>query len=212
MNLLHTLRLEDIEEIRLSNPDMEIQTTVSVAIGDNGESATYEDVTAHEDLPDYVLRAATGLSSALHRMLKERTHNPDALPCLTCTSSCCYTEGVVRVTLDDLERLKKLGRPIEELVDFYPEYKGWEGTDWAGFVGQMVERVVPKDVDPAAHEESETGCAMVGPKGCSIYEHRPNVCREYSPWTCGDAYNADPRKMKARADGKYTLKVLPPGA
>jgi Fe-S-cluster containining protein len=212
MTLLHTIRLDDIDEIKLDNEEMEITTTVSIAIGDQGEVATYEDVTAHEDLPDYVRKAATGLSTALHRMLREKTHSPEALPCLTCRSACCYTEGVVRVTLDDLERLKGLGRPLDQVVKFYPEYEQWEGTDWAGYVGEMWSTTVPEKVDPDAYEDDAVGCMMVGPKGCSIYAHRPQVCRDYSPWTCGDTYIADPAKEKERAKGKFTLKVLPPGA
>jgi len=209
MNLLHTIRLDDIEEISITNPEMELSTTLSVSIGDHGESASYTDVTEHKELPDYVQRAAADLASAVHRMIREKTHNPEALPCLTCTSSCCYTEGEVRVNAFDLERLAKLGRPLEEIVNFRREYLEWEGTDWAGFVGSMKERVVPADVDREAHDSDETGCMMVGPKGCSIYEHRPTICRDYSPWTCGDTYNADPVKVAARLKGKFTLKVLP---
>lgn len=208
-NLLHTISLDDITEITLQNPEMELTTTVNIPIGAHGELAEYTDVTEHKDLPDFVQKAATALTGAIHRMLREKTHNPEQLPCLTCTSACCYTEGEVRVTASDLERLAKLGRPVGELVDFRREYLEWEGTDWAGFVGSMKERLVAREVDAVAHNDDQRGCAMVTSKGCSIYEHRPAVCRSYSPWTCGDTYNEDRKKVAARADGKFTLKVLP---
>jgi Fe-S-cluster containining protein len=52
-------------------------------------------------------------------------------------------------------------------------------------------------------KKEDGACVFLRDDGCSIYEHRPDVCREYDAFTC-DTFEEDHKKV----EGKVKLRVL----
>jgi len=119
---------------------------------------------------------------SLFEAVRERTRRPDPkrlrISCSRCGSADCCRKYNVLVTEEDIERLRKgLGMSREEFqVHLRPP------IDWCGdYPWQLA-----CDEDPAGDK-----CVFLepGPGGqmrCSVYEHRPRICRDFDELACDD--------------------------
>jgi Fe-S-cluster containining protein len=183
------LRLTDIESISLDPADDLVTVSFLVPVGEGEAMAEFDlsfEVAEHPTLST----AALALARALLDCVK--LPQPDEYPCATCTGACCGRHfTAVRVTKEDLGRL-----PGTEHVRMY------SSEVFSGYVGELIQ--VPYE-GPDASEE-ELCCPYLTREGCSIYERRPTVCRDYSAWTC-DLHVEDPEKVAATS-GKRKLPIL----
>lgn len=207
MNWIKTATKSDIGTISLDSESNELTVTFDLMVGERGEVAEYTEVVDMDEAPEHLRLAASAFTDALMRTLRETAESTDDVKCLTCTGSCCFAFDEIRVTRADVERLAAAGLSVDSHVDLYPECREG-GEDWSGFVGRMKEKPVSAQISKSAAELGQTGCVNLTQQGCSIYEHRPTVCREFSPYTCGETYEEDPRKVSQRKNGKMTLRVM----
>lgn len=191
----HTFRRTDLVSAAISSDNETLSVEVLVPL-DNGEIyASYEHEFDLEDpeTPAEIRLATQQLAEATVRALNRR-HMRGEYPCATCTSKCCGREfAQVRVTQKCIDTMRGAGLDVETTIDTY------DMETWDGYVGQFAQ--VPYK-GPGA-EEGETCCPFLAADGCSIYDVRPLVCKEYSAWTC-DIYEPDPAKL----DGKVHLRVV----
>ncbi len=197
-SLLARATLADIESIELDNGSDEVSIKLMVPVAD-GAYAEYEESLPFDDAlkSSKLHRLAREFAAELLLAVQERRLHARKVPCTTCLGACCYKYDEVRLTEEDVTRLVAgLGKRKAE-----GGFKRYEsGTRWTGYVAALKKR--SRDING---REIDTACHFLRGDGCSIYEHRPTVCREYSPWTCGDTYEADP----AKTSGKVRLRVLP---
>jgi Fe-S-cluster containining protein len=190
---LRGVSLTDIGTIELDSGEHTVSATLQIPIGDNDAFAEYEETLDFDEdtTPAYLAASARQFSDAVLRAIKERVFTSGKNPCETCTGACCGRKfSAVRVTQEDVDRLTAAGHDCSEFIEFY------DTQSFTGYVGQF--KLVPwKD------DEDEQACPFLGDDGCQVYEERPLVCREYSPWTC-DLYEEDPEKV----DGKVRLRVV----
>lgn len=189
---LSTVKLTDIERIELEVDEEELTVNVLVPIGNNDAYADYEEVfdLGEDESPAYVKRAARDLVAAAARAVQERELVKGEPMCTTCTGACCRN-STIQLTQEDVDKMRTDG-VMEGVIML-------ESPTVAGHVAQFAE--------VEAFDGHGTSCPNLKADGCSIYEHRPSICREYSPWVCS-AYEEDPQKV----DGKVRLRVVPPAA
>lgn len=207
MNWIKTVSKADISSISLDSDSNELTVVFDVTVGERGEVAEYTEVLDMDETTPRLRAAASEFTEALVQTLRAVAESTEDVKCLTCTGSCCYSFDSIRVTRADVERMVAGGLVIENHVDLYDGIdEGHE--DWSGNVGRMKERVVSPQISKKANVAGQTGCVNLTPQGCSIYEHRPTVCREFSPYTCDETYEEDQRKVQQRKNGKMTLRVV----
>jgi len=118
------------------------------------------------------------------QVVRKRVMEPDedvlAVHCDNCETSDCCRKYNVLLRETDVERLSKsLGMSP---ADFESEYTD-VAVDWCGdFARQLA-----CDED----DEGEEKCVFLkedaeGRWRCSVYEHRPQICRDYDMKTCDD--------------------------
>lgn len=191
---LTKLALTDLDAVSVDFEEKTVEVTYTIPTGRHEDYATFTDSfdLSHDgDAPGYVIGALRGLTAALVRASGERAKYDTEVPCVTCKSSCCgigFDE--VAVTGQDYARMQEAGLSVETTVELFSQ------EDPTGHVGSL--KLVPWFGDPERH-----ACVFLKPDGCSIYETRPLICREFSPWTC-DLYEKDEDK----ASGKHRLRVV----
>jgi Fe-S-cluster containining protein len=199
----------DLSTVELDTHSSTLSVKFDMTVTEAGAVAEFEDEIDMDEAPHYLRVAASKFTDAIMQALRESAENPGDIKCNTCTGACCFAFSSIRVTADDLLRLEAGGINLDAAVDLFPEHA--EGmTDWTGYVGQMKEKPVTAQISRAASELEKTGCVFLTEKGCSVYEHRPQVCRDFSAWTCDETYEEDSRKVSARKNGKTTLRVVQP--
>ena len=190
---LRRIEATDIDTIELDAGEHTVTVSIQVPMGDNEAFAEYEEILDFDDetTPGYLAAAAKQFGDAVLRAVKERVFTSGRNPCETCTGACCGRQfSQVRVTQADVDRLTARGLDVSEHIDFY------ESQSFTGYVGQL--RLVPWPPD-----EEQTACPFLGEDGCAVYQDRPLVCREFSPWTC-EFYEEDPEKT----EGNVQLRVV----
>ena len=117
--------------------------------------------------------------------------------CGTCRGACCYTpNGIVKLTEDDVKRIiKAYGTEWLERYTVLHKITTKEGITVLHTM-HMID--VSREVRVGAK-----GCIALKADGCSIYENRPDQCRDFSPEDCG-MYQEDSRKVS----GKLRLRVV----
>lgn len=190
------LTLTDIESITLENAEDSLTIKVLLPL-DDGSFSEYEETIPFDDFaPNGLHEIAKRFSVASLAALKARASKDRPVPCTTCMGACCYKYDEVRLSDRDIANLQEaLGE--QEAFKGIKLYK--TGERWTGYVGAL--KKAPREI---AGQRIESACYYLRSDGCSIYEHRPAVCREYSAWTCGDTYEADPKKVA----GKVRLRVI----
>lgn len=193
---LTKLDATDVESVALDTEDHTVSVTMTIPVNHGENMADYTESFDVEENSKIGV-AATALVKAIVEDIRNRARKiPETESiCTTCTSKCCGREfGSVRVTQRDVERMKRGGVDVsEETIEFYAHEL------FSGYVGEF--KQVPYKGPEA--EEDEKCCPHLRRNGCSIYEHRPKICREYSSFTC-DIYQEDPEKK----DGKIRLAVI----
>lgn len=179
---LKRLELTDIEDVSLDLAEGTVTVTVQVPVHTDGLAAYEESIDLDEpSVPGYLRHAALVWTQAVLRAVRERATEQRELPCATCTGACCgIVYKFIRLTAEDVERLRAAGLVSEDTVEFYED-----GMSFSGHVGE---------IKLVQDEEGETRCPWLHPWGCGIYEHRPAICRDYSPWDC-EVHAEDPEKV-----------------
>jgi Fe-S-cluster containining protein len=85
------------------------------------------------------------------------------------------------------------------MIDFY---RSWDDE----YMGQL-KYVRNRLTVPGVEEDAEV-CVNLRSHGCAIYETRPDVCRNFSEYTCGDLYERDEVKLLLKKNGKNTLRIV----
>lgn len=197
----------DISMITLESESGTLGVSFDLTIGEQGEVASYTEEIDMNEAPEHLRLAATKFVDAVMLSIHERVTRQGDVRCLTCTGACCWSFDTVCVTQADVDRMKEAGVSVESSVKFYPEH-ALGLTDWTGNVGEMNEKPMTDQISALAAEAGVSGCVHLTQQGCAIYESRPQVCRDFSAWTCESTYEEDPRKVAARKSGKMTLRVM----
>lgn len=194
--MLKKLKVTDITSIEIDTTDDAITIHASISDGDGEEFLFEETLTDSHDnqaaMPSYLRKAARLFVEAAATAVRERAARKGPVPCSTCRGACCYVYDAVHITPADLSVLRKHGVPSKG-------YELFKEISISGHTGVLTKK--PRTI---GGERIETACFFLRKDGCSIYESRPTVCREYSAWTCGDTYDADPDKQK----GRVRLRVI----
>lgn len=176
------LKLENIKDIKLDSDTDAVTITFAFPVKGSSLFAEHAEVlTIDEGTPEYLRVAVKEFATASLRAVREGVAE-GGVRCSTCTGSCCrnwplhLTDYDIRVCFNEDEM---------EAVERFKE------TTWTGHAGRM--RLVPW-TNPVTGAE-EQACYFLDKKGaCSIYERRPQVCRDFSAPHCGNRYEHDPRK------------------
>jgi Fe-S-cluster containining protein len=191
---LRSTSLTDISEVKLDSSTNQCSVQIQVPINGGEAYALYEEVLDFDEheIPGYLLDASRRMYEAALRAVRERVYTQREVPCATCTGNCCGRNFVsVRLTAADIERL-------QEVVDIGKQVVMYEQSDFSGYVGEF-------QLVPWYGDEEQAACPNLTPEGCSIYEHRPLICREFSCWDC-EIYEEDPDKVAGKI--KHKLKVV----
>lgn len=185
----------DIESIELSFEDT--LTVIYRGRTSDGKLEEYRGVTvkhtASIPLRDETPRLCAASKAFADVVIKALQHGAGQwegeVRCSTCTGACCATYDMVAVTAADLERAKGLGVELDVML-----YKN--GESWNGSVG-MIRSI--EGLHPMTGKLVKYLCPHLGADGrCTVYEARPQVCRDYNAEACGDVYE----------DGRIHLKVV----
>ncbi len=192
---LGKLRVSDLGEVTVDFQDDCVTAKAHITVGPNGELAEFEEVFNEKDMPPRVRHAVRALGLAVADAIKTSARRSGPVPCTTCRGACCYAYDSVDLTDEDVSRIKKA---TGKDADSFSVPRTWPTI--SGFTAMLMKE--PRKISGKV----ETGaCIFLKSTGCSIYEHRPQICREYDAWTCGDTYEEDDKKV----DGKVRLRVLP---
>ena len=192
---LTKLLLSDLDEITLDVTEELVSVSVNLPVGNNEAYAEYQEVLDLDQTPDYLRRAAKEFTDACARAVRERQLLRRDLPCATCTGACCRRSDI-QLNASDVARLEAAGIDVTESIDYY------DAESCGGQVGEF--ELIQASVHFGEDAPDEVLCPHLRPDGCSIYEHRPTICREYSAWSC-EAYEEDPEKR----EGHVSLRVVP---
>lgn len=192
-SLLSQIQLTDVASITVDYQDDTIAVKVFVPVGDQGELAEYEETYEDDDATASMVHHARQLGLATVEAVKARKLHQGPVPCSTCTGACCYNYDAVHLTAADVAHLSAV---LPE-KDFQRGVEKLRRDTMSGHVAVLTKK--PRSIDG---EEREGACYFLRKDGCSIYENRPTVCREYSAWTC-EIYEPDSQKT----DGKVHLRV-----
>ncbi len=185
---LSKLLITDIMSVKLDSSDEQIIIEASLPVHGGESTTTYEETISlsDQDIPSYLQKAALGMFEAALRAMRERVFTNRESPCETCTGACCGREFErVQVTEEDLDMMRAVGINVDRHIEMYAE------KIFTGHVGQIIQ------VPWGDEEDDETACPFLKKDGCSIYENRPRVCREFSAWDC-EVYDRDPDKVSGR--------------
>lgn len=192
---LSRLRLTDIESVKLDASEEQLIIEAQLPVHGGESYASYEETIdfSEQYVPDYLADACRAMYLATLRAIRERVLTKRDPPCATCTGACCGREfGRVQLTEEDLEMLRGV-------VSLSKQVTMYERPTFTGHVGEF------KQVPWGDPDDNQTACPNLSASGCSIYEHRPRICREFSAWDC-DVYEEDPDKVA----GKVHLRVRKP--
>jgi Fe-S-cluster containining protein len=176
-------------------------------------SYTEEFVWGPDYPPLWLKEAASTFVDAITEAVQQRVALTQEVPCGRCTGACCRNwEGGIRVAHEDVERMQEAGIDPRECVEL------WDGAEWFTQGMHFVDEPVYYIADSAASidgsigmmkmvpwkglTKEETACINLREDGCSIYEHRPEVCRQFSGFGC-TMVEEDPRKK----EGLIQLRV-----
>ena len=120
----------------------------------------------------------------LFQIVKKRLAKPDPekekVHCDSCEGSPCCRKYSVLTTESDIERLAAgIGMSVEQLKSDHLT----EAVDWCGDYEYQV--------DTDEDDEGEDKCVFLKPNEeglyrCTVYEHRPEICRAFDMKTCDD--------------------------
>lgn len=190
---IQKVRLCDLGTVEIDFQDDTVTVQAHVPVGPDGKLALYEEELTDEAMPPEIRSRARALGEAIASHLAKASTPNKPVPCTTCRGACCYSYDVVHLSQQDVDKFRSSG--VDDL--------GWsflEKPTISGFVASLNKK--PRVISGA---KEDGACYFLRSDGCSIYEHRPQICREYSAWTCGDTYQEDPKKVK----GKVCLRVVP---
>ena len=188
-----------VEKLVISNED-DLLTLSIRRVEDDGTTVRYEQtVNLGTTKASFKSEVLAFLTSALQRVEQQKSEKQE-YPCATCTSACCYTYDHVELTPSDVERWRTARG--DEFIERHVVFNQDGPTAW-GCVAKI-------KYAPYPHGEKKMGCSLLGENGCTEYDIRPTVCREYEPWGCGE-YVEDPAKIRLTKEGKKSLVVVRDG-
>lgn len=165
-----------------ADEDDHISISMMLPTQGGGLSEYEETILLDEEAPHYLQEASHKFWDACVRAIRERVVEK-VRTCGNCLGNCCYEFEFVYVSQADVYRMRDGGIEVEKYVDKFPE-----GVQTLrGFVGIMKKADL---VHPISGETVSACPAFDGTK-CTIYDHRPAICSEYSMVGC-DRYEARP--------------------
>ena len=192
--LMDGLETKDVSGINIDCVDDCIVVKLTV------EGVEFSEYIPQAKMPDHVLKPVAEFVAHIVKSVRDRHlggYKSGPPLCVTCRGACCYRYDEVHVTEKDLDRLALAeGVDVDASVEMKPTF--------SGYVGVLRKAALPKKI---TGEKGTLGCVFLTEEGCSVYDHRPDTCREYSAWGC-DTYEEDPRKKKLNDKGKRTLRVV----
>ena len=204
--LLKNVTLADLWGLSLSNQEdcLDIRFQIPMG-GDDGDALEISDSIFFDmHTPQYLRDATRTFVEAALQCVREGDHKKTEHPCETCVATCCRN-WEVRVTEEDIARLREVVPDIDDKLDAYLTKDGNPELAWTGYVAglRMVETENP------VTEETEKVCVFFDEDEmlCSVHEHRPKVCREFTAWAC-DRKTESPELRDLVDAGKRRLNVL----
>lgn len=173
--LVATLTAHDITGVRI---DRTSQVTVTVAVPLDREKGQWieQDVfLSAADGPDFLRKAAREMVAASVEAVKEADLNPPEVPCATCIAACCRHQFEISLTQEDMERLRDAPASVRKYIQTKTE---------PGLFGEIAIVGKKKLKNPVTGEIQDV-CALLHKDGyCSIHPQRPQVCRDWDPFSC----------------------------
>lgn len=191
-DLLKLVHTSNISRIELASDDDEVTIEFSVPV-DAATGECFEDqetIQFSASTPAYLRAAAKAFAKACARAVREGVSNTQ-VRCSTCTAACC-AGWLVRVTEHDVKRLASGSVDVKKAVRAYADEVGNPEESFTGHVGVLRQKEGP--------EGPVCGLLNLETRLCSVYEHRPAICREFRAVGC-EEYEFDPDRVR--------LPVLP---
>jgi Fe-S-cluster containining protein len=180
----------EVDAVEIDTDEMVVRVRLARTFGTQ-EIAYVEDLPIGDDVTHPLLRGlrhdVTKLYERIAAAVSHRAveHNGE-MPCATCTGACCRT-WLVYVTPKDQTVVPP------NLVHFFDK------KDPNGNVGHMRQVPWKNPLDGSIDQ----ACAALGKDGlCTIYDKRPTICREFSPFNC------DEKEEWPNVPKKRRLKVV----
>ena len=104
----------------------------------------------------------------LKPILEEGKFKFKCYPGISCFNACCHEIDVILTPFDVLRMKKQLGIKSDEFLAKYTQLQKLKGTDIP-----LVKLKMQDEKDKKNH------CVFLCEKGCTVYESRPAVCRNY---------------------------------
>ncbi|MCZ6793603.1 MAG: YkgJ family cysteine cluster protein [Planctomycetota bacterium] len=171
-----------LESLTLSQDgDVEVEFALPQ---DQTTAQWYTELRASRNLDVYEDPELEAACRHLFQLVRERLREPDPerleLHCDRCSTSDCCRKYNVLLRDEDIERLAPaIDLTAEEFTRRYTD----PAVDWCG----DFKRQLRADED----EDGEEKCVFLkkdqlGRWRCSVYEHRPRICRDFDMNTCDD--------------------------
>jgi Fe-S-cluster containining protein len=195
------MELPQMEQSWITGLELE-EDTLTVTFNIPHEYGTHEyreSFTWSRDYPPSFLKdAASEFMKILTTAVNERVASKQKVPCETCTSHCCRYYDTIRILPMDVNRFIQAGiSPRDTMVL-------WDDLPWPEILNQEAINSFPKSMDgtigymkkvPWYRDKKQSACSLVDDKGCTVYENRPQICREYPAFGC-DIHDPDDKKIK----------------
>lgn len=138
----------------------------------DGAVVEYEESILLDEAPHYLRKAAEAMLDAACQAMRERA-SLRVRNCSTCPGVCCWDYAVIEVTNADVMGMREAGLDVAKLVERLEE------PNLRGYTCAM--RRVPR----MHNGEEIQACIALDENGrCTIYDHRPLTCSDYSEVNC----------------------------
>jgi Fe-S-cluster containining protein len=187
------LELEPHDVLRLViNREGQVIVTLALPLDRERGRWVEQEITlsANEDGPIALqMHAKSLLRSALKAIQDQETDAyPPEVPCATCIAACCRHPFEITLTDSDIERMRSAPEKVRKHV---------MKREREGLFGEVAYIDKKKLKNPVTGEVQEV-CSLLHKDGyCSIHPWRPQVCRDWDPWSCEMKVD-DPKANKKR--------------
>ena len=196
------IMLKDVDSLTIDVSSETVSVKYTVEHGD--DFAEMEEEMESDKLSARLNRKIHTLLVSVLDEMNQKARSEEDIPCHTCIGACCTDSfSAVHLTREDIDRLVRSPNYQDGSVATF------KLQSWTGYVGKLSRVTVAKAVDPPTGLPAiREICVYLRSNGCAIYEDRPSICRQYSPWHCGEVYEEDPTKVASRKKGRVTLRVV----
>ena len=200
------LTITNIEDIAVSNFEQTLKVGFKLRVG-NYPLHGQETLSLANDTE------LNGLLMQVEEVIRHRLTHPVStnkeVKCNSCNANCCTAFSHIALYEHDLLPLMQAtgAKDLEEL-------KAWNIVNGEPRFGQVgwLGRVYLQDETAQETLKASHSCVFLtwdtkGVGRCGIYEHRPQVCRDFKERSCSMKGDAEPLLYKIRKSGKYAGKA-----